>query len=82
MASDRPYSRGKSVSEIIAEVKRCAGSHFDPQVAEVFVRIAERERERFVINSAREVVRKHGDSLDAVLVGAGWLMPQVHPPFA
>ena len=82
MASDRPYSRGKSVSEIIAEVKRCAGSHFDPQVAEVFVRIAERERERFVINSAREVVRKHGDSLDAVLVGAGWLMPQVQPPFA
>jgi diguanylate cyclase (GGDEF)-like protein/putative nucleotidyltransferase with HDIG domain len=82
MASDRPYSRGKSVSEIITEVKRCAGSHFDPQVAEVFVHIAERERERFVINSAREVVRKHGDSLDAVLLGAGWLVPQVQPPFA
>ena len=27
MASDRPYRQGKSVSEIIAEVKRCAGTH-------------------------------------------------------
>jgi HD-GYP domain-containing protein (c-di-GMP phosphodiesterase class II) len=41
MASDRPYQQAKSVSEIIAEVKRCAGTQFDPTVVAVFVRLAD-----------------------------------------
>jgi putative nucleotidyltransferase with HDIG domain len=58
MASDRPYHKGMTVDEVIAELKRCAGTQFDPTVAEVFIRIIEREGKRFVINSAREVSRK------------------------
>ena len=58
MASDRPYRKGMSLDEVVAEVKRCAGTQFDPQVAAAFVRIAERERDHLIINSATEVHRK------------------------
>lgn len=64
MASDRPYRQGMSLDEIIAEVKRCAGTQFDPAVAASFVRIAERERDHLIVNSAIEVERKqaHNDA--------------------
>ena len=61
MASDRPYSQAMSPRAIIAELRHCAGTQFDPAVAEVFVRVIEREGERLVINSAREVVQQHTD---------------------
>src|SRR5581483_5843315 len=61
MASDRPYHKGMSPSEVIAEVKRCAGTQFDPTIAEIFVRIAEREGTQFMINSA-ELVTQHQTS--------------------
>jgi HD-GYP domain-containing protein (c-di-GMP phosphodiesterase class II) len=61
MASDRPYHVGMSVNQIIAELKRNAGSQFDPTVAEVFIRIIEREGEEFIVNSARQVVLKQAD---------------------
>jgi HD-GYP domain-containing protein (c-di-GMP phosphodiesterase class II) len=32
MTSDRPYARRKSVSEAIEEMRRFAGTQFDPQV--------------------------------------------------
>ncbi|MDQ6695686.1 MAG: diguanylate cyclase [Chloroflexota bacterium] len=67
MASDRPYHRGMTLGEIIDEVKRCAGTQFDPMVAESFVRIAEREREHLVVNSAQEVLKRQtlrGDALN------------------
>jgi putative nucleotidyltransferase with HDIG domain len=53
MASDRPYHRALPLDAIITEVKYCAGTQFDPRVADAFVRIAAREGERFVVNSAR-----------------------------
>jgi HD-GYP domain-containing protein (c-di-GMP phosphodiesterase class II) len=59
MASDRPYHKGMSVSDILTEVRRCAGTQFDPAVAEAFIRIVEREGESFVINSALDVQHKH-----------------------
>jgi diguanylate cyclase (GGDEF)-like protein/putative nucleotidyltransferase with HDIG domain len=58
MASDRPYHKGLSVHAIIAEITRCAGTQFDPTVAAVFVRLAQREDKPFIINSAREVLNK------------------------
>lgn len=58
MASDRPYHRALSTKEIIAEVQRCAGNQFDPMVAEAFVRVAERETEQFIVNSARTVTNR------------------------
>jgi HD-GYP domain-containing protein (c-di-GMP phosphodiesterase class II) len=58
MASDRPYRKGMSLDEVIAEVKRCAGTQFDPHVAAAFVSIAERERDHLIVNSATEVHRR------------------------
>jgi HD-GYP domain-containing protein (c-di-GMP phosphodiesterase class II) len=37
MTADRPYSKRRSLEEACAEVERCAGSQFDPQVAKAFV---------------------------------------------
>jgi two-component system, cell cycle response regulator len=34
MTSDRPYRIARSEAEALAELRRCAGSHFDPAVVE------------------------------------------------
>ena len=57
MASGRPYHRAFSLSDIMAELRRCAGTQFDPMIVEKFVRVAERQGAHFVINSAREIAR-------------------------
>ncbi|WP_303866282.1 HD domain-containing protein [Acetobacterium wieringae] len=37
MTCDRAYRKGLSVNEAVAEIKKCAGSQFDPEVANVFI---------------------------------------------
>jgi response regulator RpfG family c-di-GMP phosphodiesterase len=39
MTFDRPYSKAISFDAAIAEIKRCAGAHFDPRVVESFLRV-------------------------------------------
>jgi putative nucleotidyltransferase with HDIG domain len=39
MISDRPYRRALSMTHAREEIKRCAGTQFDPQVVEVFLQI-------------------------------------------
>src|SRR6267143_1348910 len=39
MTFDRPYSKAIAVEAAQAEIKRCAGTHFDPEVVEAFVRV-------------------------------------------
>jgi len=34
-----PYKGGISKTEAIKEIKRCAGTQFDPQLAEIFLKI-------------------------------------------
>ena len=41
MTFDRPYSKAISFEAARAEIKRSAGSHFDPQVVEAFFRVPE-----------------------------------------
>ena len=37
MTCDRPYSRALSLEAARCEIRRCAGSHFDPAVVETFL---------------------------------------------
>jgi response regulator RpfG family c-di-GMP phosphodiesterase len=39
MTSDRPYRRAMGLEEVRAEVTRCSGTQFDPQVVEAFLSI-------------------------------------------
>jgi diguanylate cyclase (GGDEF)-like protein len=41
MVTDRPYRSARSSAEALAEVRRCAGTQFDPAVAEAFCALAE-----------------------------------------
>ena len=76
MASDRPYSRASSMIEIVAELKRCAGTQFDPSIAEAFVRVVERKGESFVTNSARQVVLTQAGNGCPVQHSNGWFIFQ------
>ena len=63
MASDRPYHRCKSIEEIVKEVLHCAGTQFDPEVAQVFVKLVQQRGPAFVVNSARSVTEQYAASL-------------------
>jgi diguanylate cyclase (GGDEF)-like protein len=39
MVSDRPYRGGRTVDEALAELRRCAGTQFDPAVVEAFTAV-------------------------------------------
>lgn len=43
MTSERPYQKAKSLTAIIRKVQRCAGSQFDPKIAELFVRLIQQD---------------------------------------
>jgi diguanylate cyclase (GGDEF)-like protein/putative nucleotidyltransferase with HDIG domain len=62
MASDRPYQRAMSLEEIIIELRRGRGTHFDPALTDVFIRIAEREGAHLLVNSAEQVMRRQANA--------------------
>jgi HD-GYP domain-containing protein (c-di-GMP phosphodiesterase class II) len=39
ITTDRPYRAGRSAEEALAELRRCAGTHFDPDVVEALARV-------------------------------------------
>lgn len=39
MISNRPYRMAMSQQQALAEIKRCAGTQFDPQLAEEFIQM-------------------------------------------
>jgi diguanylate cyclase (GGDEF)-like protein len=41
MVTDRPYRDGRSADEAAEELRRCAGSQFDPAVVEAFLAVAD-----------------------------------------
>jgi HD-GYP domain-containing protein (c-di-GMP phosphodiesterase class II) len=42
MTSDRPYHKGSSMDRALEVVRDCAGTQFDPELAQALVRIHER----------------------------------------
>lgn len=43
MTSMRPYKQGMTMKEAVEELKRCAGTQFDPKVVETFVQALEKK---------------------------------------
>lgn len=43
ITSDRPYRERKTFPQALAEIKRCVGTQFDPEVVRAFTRAAEKE---------------------------------------
>ena len=39
ITTDRPYRAGRSADEALAELRRCAGTHFDPTVVDALARV-------------------------------------------
>jgi diguanylate cyclase (GGDEF)-like protein len=52
IVADRPYRRGRSATEALAELRRCAGTQFDPSAVEAFVAVLAAQRERSSLISA------------------------------
>jgi two-component system, cell cycle response regulator len=46
MTTERPHKPRRSGSEALAELYRCAGTQFDPEVVQAFARVLEREAAR------------------------------------
>ena len=42
MTSERPYREPVSTKDACAEIARCKGAHFDPEVVDAFLRIKQR----------------------------------------
>ncbi len=63
MASDRPYHRGMSTKEIVAEIQACRGKQFDPILADAFIRLILQGGSTFIVNSARSVTQQYAASL-------------------
>lgn len=56
MTSDRPYRKGRSHEEAIAELRRCSGTQFDPELVEHF--ISKMEGKRQIRNGSPSTVTK------------------------
>jgi putative nucleotidyltransferase with HDIG domain len=43
MVADRPYRRGRSQQEAMLELRRCAGTQFDPRIVDAFIDVLEQD---------------------------------------
>lgn len=44
MTTERPYQQTKTLDEAVSELRRCAGKHFDPHIADVFIEMIQSKK--------------------------------------
>ena len=49
MTNDRPYRKAKSIEEAVEELKRCSGTHFEPELVEVFLEVLREGKKEFLL---------------------------------
>jgi diguanylate cyclase (GGDEF)-like protein/excisionase family DNA binding protein len=69
MSCERPYRAALSYRQCLAELRRCAGAQFDPELVEAFVRVLQhlRRRRTWVTRRAQEAARLIDPALHARL---------------
>lgn len=58
MVADRPYKKGLSVAEAVVELRRCAGSQFDPRIVDAFTNDIERKWKSMPVESDGSLLSK------------------------
>jgi HD-GYP domain-containing protein (c-di-GMP phosphodiesterase class II) len=53
MTSDRPYRKALPLDRVIEEISTFRSTQFDPDVADAFIRIAEREEDTFLETASK-----------------------------
>jgi HD-GYP domain-containing protein (c-di-GMP phosphodiesterase class II) len=48
MTSDRPYRKALPLETVVSEINKYSGSQFDPNCADAFLRVLDREGESFI----------------------------------
>ena len=64
MGADRPYRTGRPMDAIIAELKRCSGTQFDPKVVDGFLKVVSERPEVFKTSQAVEKAINSPDYTD------------------
>ena len=62
MTNDRPYRKAMTVEEAVAELKRCAGTQFDPELVAKFIKLLRNRRKKSRNQKLKNVNPKHADS--------------------
>jgi HD-GYP domain-containing protein (c-di-GMP phosphodiesterase class II) len=68
MLSDRPYRSTNAFEDVLAEVARCSGTQFDPDVVAAFISLTKEKDRDFFKNSATTVA--HSMQLDGAINGS------------
>ena len=81
MTSDRPYRKATTFENAMAEVQRCSGSQFDPQVVRAFTDIGVEGLRKIRLDMAKaraapQDVLRAADVAEAALDGALKKLPE------
>jgi putative nucleotidyltransferase with HDIG domain len=68
MVSDRPYRRGRTSQEAIAELQACAGLQFDEKIVDAFVRVLESGQFSEPVESSLPLDQVQADEIEAIFV--------------